>query len=119
MAAIGTMVRPMDATHRSLFGFRRSLRPSTFPHPMVPAQGFVGQWLQSFREFPPRQKPATFSLDQVIRFRSVVVWQLPCNMIETRPRNLKLIPLASTVPAISKARNSLPMATLRKYKDGP
>ncbi len=33
---------------------------------MVPAQAFVGQWLSSFREFPPRQKPASFSLDQVI-----------------------------------------------------
>ena len=34
---------------------------------MVPAQAFVGQWLSSFREFPPRQKPASFSLDQVIQ----------------------------------------------------
>jgi len=33
---------------------------------MVPAQAFVGQWLSSFRQFPPRQKPASFSLDQVI-----------------------------------------------------
>jgi arylsulfatase len=34
---------------------------------MVPAQAFVGQWLSSFRDFPPRQKPASFSLDQVIQ----------------------------------------------------
>ena len=34
---------------------------------LVPAQAFVGQWLQSFREFPPRQKPASFSLNQVIQ----------------------------------------------------
>jgi arylsulfatase A-like enzyme len=34
---------------------------------LVPAQAFVGQWLQSFREFPPRQKPASFSLDQVMQ----------------------------------------------------
>jgi arylsulfatase A-like enzyme len=33
---------------------------------LVPAQAFVGQWLQSFKEFPPRQKPASFSLDQVM-----------------------------------------------------
>jgi arylsulfatase len=33
---------------------------------LVPAQAFVGQWLSSFREFPPRQKPASFSLDQVM-----------------------------------------------------
>jgi hypothetical protein len=34
---------------------------------LVPAQAFVGQWLQSFKEFPPRQKPAAFNLDQVIQ----------------------------------------------------
>jgi hypothetical protein len=28
---------------------------------------FMAQWLQSFREFPPRQKPASFSLDQVMQ----------------------------------------------------
>ena len=34
---------------------------------LVPAQAFVGQWLSSFKEFPPRQKPASFSLDQVMQ----------------------------------------------------
>lgn len=33
---------------------------------LVPAQAFVGQFLQTFREFPPRQKPGSFSLDQVL-----------------------------------------------------
>ena len=33
---------------------------------LVPAQAFVGQWLQSFAQFPPRQKPASFNLDEVI-----------------------------------------------------
>jgi arylsulfatase len=33
---------------------------------LVPAQAFVANWLSSFREFPPRQKPASFSLDQVM-----------------------------------------------------
>jgi len=32
----------------------------------APAGAFVGQWLQSFREFPPRQKPGSFNLDQVM-----------------------------------------------------
>ncbi len=32
----------------------------------VPAQALAGQWLQSFKEFPPRQKPASFNLDDVI-----------------------------------------------------
>jgi arylsulfatase len=26
----------------------------------------VGTWLQSFREFPPRQKPGSFNLDRVM-----------------------------------------------------
>ena len=34
---------------------------------LTPAQVFVGQWLTSFRDFPPRQKPASFNLDQVMR----------------------------------------------------
>ncbi len=34
---------------------------------LVPAQAFVGQWLQSFKDFPPRQKPASFSIDQVMQ----------------------------------------------------
>ena len=33
---------------------------------MAPAGAYVGQWLQSFREFPPRQKPGSFSLDRVM-----------------------------------------------------
>ena len=33
---------------------------------LVPAQAYVGQFLQTFQEFPPRQKPGSFSLDQVL-----------------------------------------------------
>jgi arylsulfatase len=33
---------------------------------LVPAQAYVSQWLASFRDFPPRQRPASFSLDQVM-----------------------------------------------------
>jgi arylsulfatase A-like enzyme len=33
---------------------------------LLPAATRVGQWLQSFAEFPPRQKPASFSVDQVM-----------------------------------------------------
>jgi arylsulfatase len=32
----------------------------------APAGAFVGRWLQSFREFPPRQKPGSFNLDRVM-----------------------------------------------------
>jgi arylsulfatase len=33
---------------------------------LVPAQAYLVRWLQSFKEFPPRQKPASFSIDQVM-----------------------------------------------------
>jgi arylsulfatase len=33
---------------------------------LAPAAGYVGQWLQTFREFPPRMKPGSFSLDRVM-----------------------------------------------------
>jgi arylsulfatase len=33
---------------------------------LVPAQAYVAQFLETFKEFPPRQKPASFSIDQVM-----------------------------------------------------
>ena len=33
---------------------------------IAPSGAYVGQWLQSFREFPPRQKPGSFNLDRVM-----------------------------------------------------
>ena len=33
---------------------------------IAPAASYVGNWLQSFREFPPRQKPGSFNLDRVM-----------------------------------------------------
>jgi len=32
----------------------------------APTGAYVGQWLQSFRDFPPRQKPGSFNLDRVM-----------------------------------------------------
>ena len=34
---------------------------------IVPAQAVVAKWLESFKEFPIRQKPASFNLDEVMR----------------------------------------------------
>jgi hypothetical protein len=31
---------------------------------LVPAQAIFGQHLQSFRDFPPRQRPGSFSMEQ-------------------------------------------------------
>ncbi|GAK84217.1 arylsulfatase [Vibrio ponticus] len=33
---------------------------------LVPAQAYVGKFLETFQDYPPRQKPASFSLEQVM-----------------------------------------------------
>lgn len=33
---------------------------------IAPAGAYVGKWLESFREFPPRQKPGSFNLERVM-----------------------------------------------------
>ena len=33
---------------------------------VVPAQGIVGEFLGTFREFPPRQRAASFTIDQAM-----------------------------------------------------
>jgi arylsulfatase len=34
---------------------------------LVPAQAFVARHLQTYRDFPPRQKPGSFGLEQVLQ----------------------------------------------------
>jgi arylsulfatase len=34
---------------------------------MVPAQAYVGQFLMTFKDFPQRQKAASFNLDEVLQ----------------------------------------------------
>jgi arylsulfatase len=33
---------------------------------LVPAQAYVANWISSFKQFPPRQAPASFNLNQVM-----------------------------------------------------
>jgi arylsulfatase len=33
---------------------------------LAPSGAYVAQWLQSFRDFPPRMKPGSFNLDRVM-----------------------------------------------------
>lgn len=42
-----------------------TISPGTIINEIAAAM-YVGRWLQSFREFPPRQKPGTFNLDHVM-----------------------------------------------------
>lgn len=34
---------------------------------LVPAQEYVGKFLATFKEYPPRQKAASFNLDEVMK----------------------------------------------------
>jgi hypothetical protein len=33
---------------------------------IAPASAYVAKWVQSFKDFPPRQKPGSFNLDNVM-----------------------------------------------------
>lgn len=33
---------------------------------LVPAQALVGEFLKTFQEFPPRQKPSSFSVEEAL-----------------------------------------------------
>jgi len=52
------------AEHENAMGFQRWYLERMFI--IAPAGAYVGQWLQSFKEFPPRQKPGSFNLDRVM-----------------------------------------------------
>lgn len=52
------------AEEENAMGYQRWYMERMFM--IAPAGAFVGKWLQSFREFPPRQKPGSFNLDRVM-----------------------------------------------------
>jgi arylsulfatase A-like enzyme len=52
------------AESENAMGYQRWYMERMFA--IAPAGAYVGRWLQSFREFPPRQKPGSFNLDRVM-----------------------------------------------------
>ena len=58
--------RATSARITSPVGSRAVPASSTTLQTDAPAAAFVGNWLQSFREFPPRQKPGSFNLERVM-----------------------------------------------------
>ena len=55
---------PFERAHDESIGYPRWWVDHMFI--FAPAGAYVGQWLQSFRDFPPRQKPGSFNLDNVM-----------------------------------------------------
>jgi arylsulfatase len=52
------------AEQENAMGYQRWYLEHMFA--IAPASAYVGQWLQSFKDFPPRQKPGSFNLDRVM-----------------------------------------------------
>jgi arylsulfatase len=55
---------PFEAGDDSLF-YDKWMADRSFL--LVPMQAIAAKWLESFKEFPVRQKPASFNLDQVVQ----------------------------------------------------
>jgi arylsulfatase len=56
---------PYERAQHDGFGYDRWRVDHAFV--LVPAQAFIAQWLQSFKEFPPRQKPGSFSINDAMQ----------------------------------------------------
>ncbi len=52
------------AEEENAMGYQRWYMERMFT--IAPAGAYVAKWLQSFKEFPPRQKPGSFNLDRVM-----------------------------------------------------
>jgi arylsulfatase A-like enzyme len=52
------------AEYENAMGYQRWYMERMFL--IAPAGAYVAQWLQSFKEFPPRQKPGSFNLERVM-----------------------------------------------------
>jgi arylsulfatase A-like enzyme len=55
---------PFETADREAMDYGHWLIDHTFV--LVPAQEFVGRFLATFKEFPPSQKPGSFSIDQAM-----------------------------------------------------
>jgi arylsulfatase len=65
MPMIGNLrTDPFERAHHEAIGYGKWQFEHMFM--FAPAGFYVGRWLQSFKEFPPRQKPGSFSLDRVM-----------------------------------------------------
>ncbi|WP_170603449.1 arylsulfatase [Ruegeria arenilitoris] len=56
---------PFERAEHESIGYGRWRAERMFA--LAPAQAFVAQFLQTFEDYPPRQEPASFSIDQVLQ----------------------------------------------------
>lgn len=55
---------PFEKAHEESIGYSQWWVDHMFM--IAPSAAYVGSWLQSFKDYPPRQKPGSFSLDKVM-----------------------------------------------------
>ena len=55
---------PFEKAHEESIGYEHWRVEHMFM--IIPSAAYIGQWLQSFKNYPPRQKPGCFSLDKVM-----------------------------------------------------
>ncbi|TWT81399.1 Arylsulfatase [Planctomycetes bacterium CA13] len=55
---------PFERAHKEAIGYGKWQFEHMFA--FAPAGAYVGQWLESFKEYPPRQKPGSFNLNNVM-----------------------------------------------------
>ena len=55
---------PFERADHEAMGYDKWRFDRTFL--MGPAQAYAARWLESFKEFPPRQKPGSFNLERVM-----------------------------------------------------
>jgi len=55
---------PFERADREAFGYEKWRLDRVFA--LLPAQAYVARFLGTFKDFPPRQKPGSFSLDRVM-----------------------------------------------------
>ena len=55
---------PFEKAHEESIGYEQWWVDHMFM--IAPSAAYVGQWIQSFKDYPPRQKPGSFSLEKVM-----------------------------------------------------
>jgi len=55
---------PFERADHEAMGYDKWRFDRTFL--MGPAQAYAAKWLESFKDFPPRQKPGSFNLEAVM-----------------------------------------------------
>ena len=88
------------AEHENAMGYQRWYMDRMFL--IAPAGAYVGQWLQSFREFPPRQKPGSFNLDRVME----AVEQAGPQLTVLRILRGAVPPVSGAAPCLSRSSHA-------------